>query len=180
LQASDCNAKNQTNSTLHDRCNANLTFLWITHKLVRFPRVTLYLYDVRFIYHWEVYNNFVPRENARCEFAFESSYSLPRKREKLYCVCLVDDASGGTDHINWSASVECTDYARVRKEGILDDSILAAEPHRRIRVCTLLRKLVRDAHACETARARISSLWRLELFNKTMYSYINTEQYKAQ
>ena len=80
--------------------------------------------------------------NARCEFAFESSYSLPRKREKLYCVCLVDDASGGTDHINWSASVECTDYARVRKEGILDGSILTAEPHRRIRVCTLLCKLV--------------------------------------
>lgn len=68
---------------------------------------------------------------------------LPLKREKLYHVCSVDDASGGTDHTaTGPANVECTEYARGREEGKeLLGRILAAEPQRGIRMCTLARGL---------------------------------------
>jgi hypothetical protein len=92
--------------------------------------------DVRFNYRREFDNDFARLERvSRCKFVLECSLTLPRKREKLYCVCLVDDASGGTDHIDWPASVECTDYTRVRgRDGrILAAAATAAEPPRRIR-----------------------------------------------
>lgn len=112
----------QESDKSHSRCNVNLKFLWPTHKFARcFPWDPRGSLDARFIYRRQIYNSFAPWENgARREMRVRSRellLSLPRERAKLYYVCLVDDASGGTDHTDWFVRVSNALTMPGREEG---------------------------------------------------------------
>lgn len=81
------------------------------------------------------------RDDARRAFAFEGPHSFSPSRERTFNhVCLVDDASGGTDHTDWFARVSNALTTPGREEGrVYLLEVLAAETHRGIRVCTIAR-----------------------------------------
>lgn len=73
-------------------------------------------------------------------------------------MCLVDDASGGTDHAtDWSVNVECTECARRTWKGRNTWWNLGGGAVTRVYARAWARA-TRDAHACEIARALLL-LW---------------------